>query len=138
MFCCIPCWFRIWATCSVFRKLLVVWGWRKSAFPSHLVPFLFTSLFAAEFFTIPLSNSLVHMMTLGAEMDHRIVPELWELLLGKQKLAINVMIVHEIVLTCSLETDSIIWLLAKFKFLKNLLTEFILTNSENNYLGGTN
>jgi len=78
------------------------------------------------------------MMTLGAEMDHRIVPELWELLLGKQKLAINVMIVHEIVLTCSLETDSIIWLLAKFKFLKNLLTEFILTNSENNYLGGTN
>lgn len=48
------------------------------------------------------------------------------------------MIVHEIVLTCSLETDSIIWLLAKSKFLKNLLTEFILTNSENNFLGGTN
>lgn len=48
------------------------------------------------------------------------------------------MIVHEIVLTCSLETDSIIWLLAKFKFLKNLLTEFILTNSENDFLGGTN
>ena len=28
------------------------------------------------------------------------------------------MIVHEIVLTCSLETDSIIWLLAKFKLKK--------------------
>ena len=61
----------------MFRKLLVAWGWRKSDFLSHLSPFLFTALFAAEFFTIPLSNSLVHMMTLGAEMDHRIVPELY-------------------------------------------------------------
>lgn len=48
------------------------------------------------------------------------------------------MIVHEIVLTCSLETDSIIWLLAKFKLKKKLLTEFILTNSKNNFLGGAN